>query len=240
MRGQYIDFISAYCDRWCDRCQFTERCSSFAVEQAVGMCEGDVEAGIELAIGAPPPRTEAEAERRKQRDEEIAAIPEPTGEEMKAFEREEEQRDERINGTSLTSASMRVALLSRRWLKDHAARLAKSASRELVEALEVARWDSTLIAAKVHRAQHGYDDRQRMSLGHRIQNDWNGSAKVALISIVRSIGAWQVIADATGDPDARQVATELQTLQQEVEKQFPAAWKFRRPGFDGVRRQRWW
>jgi hypothetical protein len=238
MRGQYIDFISAYCDRWCERCQFTERCSSFAVEQAVGMCEGDVEAGMELAIGAPPPWNEAEAERRKQWDEDIAANPEPTAQEMKAFEREEEERDERISGTSLTSASMRVAVLSRQWLKDHAARLRQSASPELVEALEVARWDATLIAAKVHRAQHGHDDRQRLSIEHRIQNNWNGSAKVALVSIVRSIGAWHVIADATSDPDARHVATELHTLQQEVEKRFPDAWKFRRPGFDGVPRQR--
>ena len=204
------------------------------------MCEGDTEAGLELAIGAPPPRNEAEAERRRQRAEEVAAIPEPTVEEMRVIEREEEEKDERIDETALTSASMRVAVLSRRWLKDHAARLAEGASPELADALEVARWDAVLIAAKVHRAQHGYEDQRRMALRHRIQNDWNGSAKVALISIVRSITAWQVIADATGDPDARHVATELQTLQQEVEKQFPAAWKFRRPGFDGVRRWRWW
>jgi hypothetical protein len=29
-----IDFISAYCDRWCERCAFTERCSVFAVKVA--------------------------------------------------------------------------------------------------------------------------------------------------------------------------------------------------------------
>ena len=25
MRGRYIDFISAYCDSWCERCAFTDR-----------------------------------------------------------------------------------------------------------------------------------------------------------------------------------------------------------------------
>ena len=204
------------------------------------MCDGDTEAGMELAIGTPPPRNEAEAERSRQRAEEVAAIPEPTAEEIRAIEREEAEKDERIDETALTSASMRVAVLSRRWLKDHAARLAEGASPEVAEALEVARWDAVLIAAKVHRAQHARHDQQGMASRHRIQNEWNGSAKVALISIVRSITAWRVIADATGDPDARHVAAELQTLQQEVEKQFPAAWKFRRPGFDGVRRWRWW
>ena len=46
MHEDYIDFISAYCDRWCERCAFTSRCSAYAVEIAIGMCEGDVSAGI--------------------------------------------------------------------------------------------------------------------------------------------------------------------------------------------------
>ena len=53
MPRPYIDFISAYCDRWCERCAFTERCSQFAVSVARTMCDGDFNAAIELAIGAP-------------------------------------------------------------------------------------------------------------------------------------------------------------------------------------------
>ena len=51
MARRYIDFISAYCDRWCARCPFTERCSNFAVSAAIAMCDGNHDVAIELAIG---------------------------------------------------------------------------------------------------------------------------------------------------------------------------------------------
>jgi hypothetical protein len=65
-----------------------------------------------------------------------------------------------------------------------------------------------------------------------VQNDWNGSAKVALISIVRGIDAWNTIARFTGDPDAAHIAKQLHGLRPEVEEEFPNAWRFVRPGFD--------
>jgi hypothetical protein len=37
MSGDRIDFISAYCDRWCERCALTTRCSAYAVEAALAM-----------------------------------------------------------------------------------------------------------------------------------------------------------------------------------------------------------
>src|SRR6185295_363526 len=36
-RDNRIDFISAYCDRWCDRCAYTARCSAYACDVAAGM-----------------------------------------------------------------------------------------------------------------------------------------------------------------------------------------------------------
>ena len=52
MRGHRIEFISEYCDRWCERCAFTLRCSSYAVRAAMAMC-GDFDEAVELAVGAP-------------------------------------------------------------------------------------------------------------------------------------------------------------------------------------------
>src|SRR5918994_7887981 len=46
MARDYIDFISAYCDRWCERCAFTNRCSAYAVDIAAAMCGGDFETGL--------------------------------------------------------------------------------------------------------------------------------------------------------------------------------------------------
>ena len=239
MRGKYIDFISAYCDRWCERCAFADRCSSHAVQVALEMTDGNFEEAVELAVGAPPPRTDAEAKRREAFADEIASIPEPTRQEMQEFEREHEAQEERIEETALTTASERVLLLSRQWLDDHAEALAPTAAPPLKEALEVAGWDCFFIHVKLHRAQSGADEARREGRLRRIQTDWNGSAKVALISIVRSIAAWETIAEVTGDADAAHVTTELRALQRETEAAFPNAWKFYRPGFDGLKRPRW-
>ena len=242
MRGKYIDAISAYCDRWCERCAFTEQCSSYAVHIALEMCDGNFEEAVELAVGPPPPRSEKEARRRKERAEELASIPIPTDAEMKAFEREEDEREARIDETPLKTASERAVLLSRQWLDDHAQHFQKDPPPELADALEIARWDCFFIHVKLHRAQRGLDEATygKRCRKLRVQTDWNGSAKVALISIARSIAAWDVIAKTTSHSDAAQVAMELRALQQEVEKMFPNAWKFHRPGFDGMRRLRWW
>jgi len=94
------------------------------------------------------------------------------------------------------------------------------------------------IAPKVRRALSGHDRHTyEREDDHRIQNDWNGSAKVALISITRSTTAWDLIADVTQDPDAAQVAAELRALQRHMESAFPNAWRFRRPGFDASLRK---
>ena len=58
MNGDRIDFISSYCDRWCERCVFTSGCSLFAVQVALEMC-GDVADGIELAVGRPYEESQA-------------------------------------------------------------------------------------------------------------------------------------------------------------------------------------
>ena len=65
-----------------------------------------------------------------------------------------------------------------------------------------------------------------------VQNDWNGSAKVALISIERSAHAWRTIAQALRDETAAMLADQMAALCREVESEFPAARSFVRPGFD--------
>jgi hypothetical protein len=235
MRGRYIDFISSYCDGWCERCTFTDRCSVFAVKIALHMCEGDAGAAIELAVGTPPPRSPAEARRRQRFAAEIAEVA-PTKEEIAVSAREEDLREERVDESPITTAAMRVALLAHSWIRDHADALAATATGVVKEALEVATHDAFLIAAKLHRALCGRDRNQYGDRDdHGIQNDWNGSAKVALICITRSATAWEILGDATADPDATQIAVELRGLARIVEGTFPDAWKFRRPGFDSAK-----
>jgi hypothetical protein len=88
-----------------------------------------------------------------------------------------------------------------------------------------------LITAKVHRALHGRDE-PLLDDEDRVQNDWNGSAKVALISMERSEAAWRSIAHATSDADAEALAGLLHGVREETLTEFPDALRFTRPGFD--------
>jgi hypothetical protein len=104
----------------------------------------------------------------------------------------------------------------------------------LKEALEIAQWDASFVTAKLARALDGRDRHEQGEDldDHSVQNDWNGSAKVALISLERSEVAWRVIAQSTGDDEPAALTEQIAGLRREVEEAFPNARSFIRPGFD--------
>jgi len=197
------------------------------------MCDGDFQTALELAVGAPPPKDAAEAARRKSFLEELDDS-EPTAAEMEAFRGEEEARGERLDESPLTTGTTKLRMLMHAWFEKHPDAKTGSADPRVLEAVEVASWDAHLIGAKVHRALHGHDQfvNGNPFEDEPVQNDWNGSAKVALISIRRSVEAWQTIARVANDPEAANIAKELRGLESQVERTFPDARKFIRPGFD--------
>lgn len=236
MSRRYIDFISAYCDRWCERCDFTERCSAFAVHAAVAMCDGDEDAALELAIG--PSRSPGGATQKNLSErmaEMMAGYEEPSEKELEEIGQEMDARRDRIEHTRLAQTSDDYGMAAHRWLVNRDD-LQSNTDAKVRDAFDVVSWDSHLIHAKVMRALSGRDEDP---LGRfwrsRVQNDWNGSAKVALISIERSERAWRAIADATRDEGAVVLADGLVQLRNELLREFPRAMAFQRPGFDGSR-----
>jgi len=226
-----IDFISEYCDRWCERCAFTSRCSAYAVKVATDMC-GDFVQGLELAVGRPHPVGSSPTPRPALDLDDEPQM--PTAEELKAFEKSEEEADARVHRSVIMEHAFAVATVSHRWLGARAERLSAESDEVLKEALEIAAWDAVFVAPKLGRALRGRDDYNHGNDGddHPVQNDWNGSAKVALISIDRSENAWRTIAEATGDNVATELADALAGLGRQVESAFPNARSFIRPGFD--------
>jgi hypothetical protein len=228
-----IAYISSYCDRWCERCAFTSRCSLFEVQAAIGMC-GDVKEGIELAVGAPHPEEEHAS---------FSAPPdwvtefesdEMTPAESADFDRRERECDARLDDTSIMKIAETFSVLAHEWLAASQQSMRTGTDDVLREALEIATHDAFFIGAKLRRALRGrdYHERNDEDEPDPVQNDWNGSAKAALISIERSDAAWLIIAQATGNETAAMLATELSDLRREVEAVFPNAWSFIRPGFD--------
>lgn len=231
MHADRIDSISSYCDSWCERCAFTDRCAVYACKAAIAMC-GDPEAGLELALGEPqpvsattPPSPWAAA------FDDIGMSPK----EERDFARNERQRRKRLKALPLARIAHEFSLAALVWIRTRQHALAASADPILKEAFEVAARDAMLIGAKLHRAVAGRDRWRRADEDidvPAVQSDWNGSAKVAVLSIDRSHLAWQTIAGATGDRDASGLAEQLEALRTRLRDEFPRAMEFVRPGFD--------
>jgi hypothetical protein len=233
MSRRYIDFISAYCDSWCERCAFTERCSHFALTSAIAMCDGDVDAAMELAIGQARAPGRDRPTSIGERMADVLGDCEPSENELEAIGRELDERDRRIRRHSLAEKSLDYAVAAHRWLKSRDPG-AGGADAAVLEAIEVIRWDAHLIHVKIMRALDGRDEYPKGAPYETsaVQSDWNGSAKVALISIDRSERGWRLVAATTGDEAAAVLAADLRTVRQEMGEAFPRAMEFRRPGFD--------
>jgi hypothetical protein len=226
-----IDFISAYCDRWCERCAYTSRCSAFAVEAAVAMC-GDMNEGFELALGRPYPEGNEPTPPARPWLDEIENT-RMTAVESADFNRREGERESRLAGTRIMTLARACTALAHEWLLASAGLFLNTSDEVFREALEIVEHDAIFIQAKLHRALDGRDRRHDDDqCDEPIQNDWNGSAKVALISLQRSSTAWEVIATATGEEAPTSLAQDLTDLLHEVETEFPDARLFVRPGFD--------
>jgi hypothetical protein len=188
------------------------------------MCSGDVEAGIELALGGSP------------RADACAELSPPAPEDDVELERADEERYARVDAAPISEAARAYAILAHRWLVGSVDTFANVTDPIVHNALDVIAWDHILIAAKLHRALHGRDEYQSCDPladdDDPVQNDWNGSAKVALISIERSEAAWRVIGSCTPGETPAMMTDHLAQLLAEIEREFPDARRFVRPGFD--------
>jgi hypothetical protein len=106
---------------------------------------------------------------------------------------------------------------------------------DLKEAIEVIRWYQYFIAAKVIRAIRGKKEEEEERCDE-FPSDADGSAKIALIGIDRSIGAWAVIPryNRLYTESVFEIISFLDLLRQAVEETFPRARSFIRPGFDSI------
>lgn len=86
----------------------------------------------------------------------------------------------------------------------------------------------------MQRALHGKIEGESWQQENGYQKDSDGSAKIAIIAIERSIGAWIRLYELM--PSSEDVALKalslLSQLKQKAIEEFPQALNFKRPGFD--------
>jgi hypothetical protein len=154
----------------------------------------------------------------------------PTAEEQHAFKAVVTAHMAEIRAAPLTKHAMEVALAEHQWLHDHTA-IRNSPDAAVRDAIAVILRGSIFIGGKLARTLYRADGVEERD-DDPIQNDRNGSAKIALIVIERSESAWLTIAQATGNVGAADIASALSALRDEVEAAYPCARRFKRPGFD--------
>jgi hypothetical protein len=101
--------------------------------------------------------------------------------------------------------------------------------------MEVIRCYQHFIYVKLMRAVRG-ELEEREEEPDEFPRDSEGSAKVALIAIDRSIGAWGSLYahDSLQNEKILRFIAYLDRLREEVEKTFPGARSFTRPGFEKI------
>ena len=235
---RFIPGIYNYCDRWCELCPQTSRCLNFSILQEEF---SDPEAqdirnqafwnNLSGILGET-------LELLKESAKEWGIDPEIL-ESVDDIE-DIKSKDMAAKNHLLCRAAKRYSDLVEDWLRGRETLFFETAAAQregvsLEEAIEVIRWYQYFISAKVMRAVRGKIDEEEERCDEFPSNS-DGSAKIALIAIDRSIAAWAVIRHyiTYGAGGVIDVIAFLDGLGQTVEKAFPSARSFTRPGFDEV------
>jgi hypothetical protein len=249
--GNAISGVFNYCDKWCQRCEFTQRCSVYAMEleekreaPAGGAGNREFWGQVGAAMGDA-------LEMLREHSLEMGIDPDepPSAEELA----EEERIDREVRENRLTRAAEDYRQSVHDWLAasepllkakedeiNQQARLAlpgaadpRGDAAELLDLLDVIQWYFTVIPAKVHRAVSSAV-RGVPELIADEPKDSDGSAKAALISVERSMGAWMRL--RAHFPEQKDAILDkllaLDRLRRGLERDFPRARAFVRPGFD--------
>jgi hypothetical protein len=262
--GDFILGIYNYCDRWCERCPFTARCLVYATEKADDVSADPEAHDINSAKfwsrleSMFQEAHEMILEWAEEAGVDVEAI------EDEAADREQQRLDAKQHDLSL--GARRYAEMVQRWFTEefaveqqvHDDTTGKSKNTEedidVSDAIEVIRWYQFFVAAKVFRALMGLDDEaaddtltadeifadaaidddEEIEAGGN--DDSDGSAKIALIAIDRSLSAWRVMQSSLAEKadSIRPMLIELERLRRTAEQIFPHARDFIRPGFDEV------
>lgn len=246
----FIPGIYNYCDRWCERCPFTSRCMNYAIGRE-HYCEleklevNNKEFWLKLSetlIGAIDLLKDILEERGISIDE--AAI--------ETTRKEEKQNIQLAYDHECARDAKAYYEMVEKWLKNAKDLFdTKADELELGLKLEIPEFDVQLtvesirdaievisqylhfIYVKILRAlSDGVIDFEELLKDY--PKDSDGSAKVALIAIDRSLAAWLKLYNnfPAQEDEILEFLIHLDRLRKKVEKTFPAARAFVRPGFE--------
>ena len=244
-RKNFIPGIYNYCDRWCERCPFTHRCQNFQDQPDLTLYEGNFDEQDFL-----------EAIQDSLRNA-IQVLEESVKEKGMDWDDIENQSEEdfTIKDSNYTPAQKRLHDISQQYYQQASAWLDENENllkekeveinkknelgidiekeaNELKEAFDFIYHYLHFIHIKIKRATDGLNDNWVME--QPIQNDANGTAKVVLMAVERSIQGWEIIRNLIpeSEDDVLHFLVFLSQILNGIKTEFPKVNEFIRPGFD--------
>jgi hypothetical protein len=249
LNPNHISGIHNYCDKWCERCTFTNRCAVFASEQDLSPEENDIS---NKSFWDKIYNTFADAMVMLQKAAADNGIDlnDLDTDEMKAYAAKKEKDTEDARKHPLIKYCTEYMMEARALLKNNEALKEKGvAESQLIELglkdiedsqksfssinenLEIIQWYLFQINVKFMRAFSSFEEDEDDIFTN---DDSNGSAKVALIAADRCLIAWQNIIQLI--PEMQDEVIPMLSLLQKIrrigETVFPNAMAFIRPGLD--------
>jgi hypothetical protein len=242
-----IPGVHNYCDRWCERCPFTERCAVFAMDKDLESSDVGEDAFWQTLSDRFAGTLQMLNDAAAKWD---IVLAEPTESEMDEFREQENSIESELDANPLLQACEEYASGVEKLFKENpiwkeqGATLAQQtalgimtiekglAEIDLVDDCHrVISWYQYFIAIKFRRALHS-----RFTCGdeaYEQQSDMHGSARIALIAIDRSrLALTTLYKFIPGDDQLLFLLAQLERIEKMGKEIFPLAVQFRRPGFD--------
>lgn len=253
-----IPGIHNYCDRWCEHCSFRMRCNvGIAEAERANNTTGDAEADMEATLKEVAENFEMTIEMIKmdaeRLDIDLNAI-QKDEEWNRNYEERKKREDEFVDQNELRNMARDYGMKVHEWIKsgreiflnkgeELSSHLLMGISdedkamqvvNEMKDGIETIQWFEHFIEVKFSRALSGLFNVMEDDEENEVQSDFNGSAKIALIAVDRSIAAWEIMMKHFPDKadDMLDFVALLSKIKTAGSERFPDAMKFMRPGFD--------
>jgi hypothetical protein len=250
MAKKNIPGIHNFCDRWCERCAFTSRCAVYENESSLSPDDHDI-------------RNKAFWDRLSQNFTKAKSMIEEAAKksgvdldtlqlDLQDTEKKEDERRRTSEQHVIAKLSNEYRVVTDEWLKTQPGMMTKleklkveleagvevqPSARDQIEtikeSLAVIQWYSKFIYVKFVRALMSRANDYVTQLPDA-ERDENGSAKIAIIAIERSMLAWSALFELLPEQEDHflNILSTLEKMKREALTEFPSAMEFVRPGFD--------
>lgn len=247
----FIPGIYNYCDRWCEKCDQQLHCVSYVMGKRL-KGKGEISLDVDFTEGSDgfwgklrqvfESTVEVLHELAKERGVNVEDIyaPESIGMDFLEEELENNGQEENYGGHSDPPEIVKICMIYENLAGqciEGIFRFLESGNDDLPDgtaddAIETVNRYLDLIQTKLRRALHWlYLHETPPASG---TEDYNGPAKVALIAAERSLRSWRLLGKTFSrfKREITHITVVLEELLDDIEKTFPEARDFKRPGFE--------